>query len=1322
MVRSLGTLAIVALVSACSKPVEDVDRTQPNALHKSLFAGEWYFARTVIDAPYEVSGTFIGDRQEYLFQEDFPAYKIRWRLEENNLIACRADEIVVGSNSPGRTEGDEVADPSKAEARAASDQGAKFPCEHPLAAFGIKHFDILRQYNPATGEQSNVLSENTSDRHWYEREYIRVDWTDQNVADLNFSIWAQRDLGWLGIDNAYYVQEETSDCAIEREDGPTDYSGCPEGFLPPLVADDNIMITNRMTMVPDGGLFSCFITSYYGYGQACTLSEIGVRYSFMKVPERTLEEQYEPATWPDEKFERFGIWRVTKPTFEPGRGETDFKQYLGTKWHIWERTQTCDGDNNCTPIPLRDRTLKPIVYHLNRQFPQDLKPAAFSLSKEWNDAFNGILPGTDLTETCQIRCAGGKSASECSATDENWRMEGTCAFELRENDGSQFLGDLRYNYIAYIEDASPNNPCGVGGPANDPETGELVNAVSYVYGAGCFDYIENRVLDMVDILCAQHRREGENELPRACQDIDENQFLRGLRVLEIMSAQGYVQPPATPIRRLAPGEYDFSNQGADSPVALVELKQRMDELQNHTGMLHHNAAKLRGTGIERAMIPDEIAIAISGGLARNASELSDEEVARFNPLNPTKGGMNRLQDRIDQLAARAVEPADYLFNDAALWSFARNHLDKDRDAFAQIVREQAFRAVTLHELGHNMGLRHNFISSFDRANFFPEYWNIRQDVEARFEEETGRPLPAFSPDLERDEEGDEFYERFQAWDSDRRLLRRMLDDAGIRQYRYSSIMDYHAELYNDWNGLGAYDKAAMRFIYADLVDRVDCFENDVDRCGLDGRLEPSEREHATWYLGGELCDSDGDCPATAEGQRCDRSHPAAADLGIRLCSNWDIDERRPVEGRTRFNVRHKFCSDDRVADRPFCNRFDEGESSEEIVRNMIQAYEKNFVFNNFRRYRTSFYSPWQYFQRIFRRYFIVVGDQMQSLLYKYFYEPGFTSNEGPGGFDDMFRATVVGFDFIGNVLALPEAGSHEWSEQEQVYIHDDTALVENPTADNINVPLGMGKTLYSSWERGYFGEANRMAYAGVLYDKLAALLTLTLRDWGSSNLGNDERFRLNYYDYFRNAYIDILGSFVSGETAQAGNLFDLDNQTLVQRTWWDGTFRIFGWDEGFDGASLSPANARKIEPGASTILGVWALLYGALNTSYYLDISFTSSMRLFEVGGNTGFDISHIDEDNIVDCISPLTHRRFAAVQTSIQPSIAARSLVRCRSLVDRYMTLDEALKTGAELPDGMSRNEAEREHTRLEYRISSQEDRLSNMVYIYDVLGVGSL
>ena len=41
------------------------------------------------------------------------------------------------------------------------------------------------------------------------------------------------------------------------------------------------------------------------------------------------------------------------------------------------------------------------------------------------------------------------------------------------------------------------------------------------------------------------------------------------------------------------------------------------------------------------------------------------------------------------------------------------------------VRTRIYTAVLAHEVGHSIGLMHNFGASDDALNYFPEYWEIR---------------------------------------------------------------------------------------------------------------------------------------------------------------------------------------------------------------------------------------------------------------------------------------------------------------------------------------------------------------------------------------------------------------------------------------------------------------------------------------------------------------------------------------------------------------------------------------------------------------------
>ena len=41
------------------------------------------------------------------------------------------------------------------------------------------------------------------------------------------------------------------------------------------------------------------------------------------------------------------------------------------------------------------------------------------------------------------------------------------------------------------------------------------------------------------------------------------------------------------------------------------------------------------------------------------------------------------------------------------------------------VRTRIYTAVLAHEVGHSIGLMHNFGAPDDALNYFPEYWEIR---------------------------------------------------------------------------------------------------------------------------------------------------------------------------------------------------------------------------------------------------------------------------------------------------------------------------------------------------------------------------------------------------------------------------------------------------------------------------------------------------------------------------------------------------------------------------------------------------------------------
>src|SRR5262249_36222697 len=144
---------------------DPINRVGAYALDKSFFVGpslsdpsddpEFYASDTVVDVPYGVStGVFTGATGALK--------RIKWEISEKELTARLTYESVQGIDGKGSktTNTGEV-----------------------IAAFDIdKHFDIKHDYNPQTGEELNVIVENDTDRLWYQRQYMRVNWSSNKVV------------------------------------------------------------------------------------------------------------------------------------------------------------------------------------------------------------------------------------------------------------------------------------------------------------------------------------------------------------------------------------------------------------------------------------------------------------------------------------------------------------------------------------------------------------------------------------------------------------------------------------------------------------------------------------------------------------------------------------------------------------------------------------------------------------------------------------------------------------------------------------------------------------------------------------------------------------------------------------------------------------------------------------------------------------------------------------------------------------------------------------------------------------------------------------
>ena len=104
------------------------------------------------------------------------------------------------------------------------------------------------------------------------------------------------------------------------------------------------------------------------------------------------------------------------------------------------------------------------------------------------------------------------------------------------------------------------------------------------------------------------------------------------------------------------------------------------------------------------------------------------------------------------------------------------------------MQQNYYRSVIVHEVGHALGLQHNFAGSLDRNNYHDAYFQIARDL----------PLPAYSdyddPANGGDGDGEVAGEEAQRYAADLRSVRQKRLARGAGNVMTASIMDYDGDL------------------------------------------------------------------------------------------------------------------------------------------------------------------------------------------------------------------------------------------------------------------------------------------------------------------------------------------------------------------------------------------------------------------------------------------------------------------------------------------------------------------------------------------------
>jgi hypothetical protein len=843
------------------------------------------------------------------------------------------------------------------------------------------------------------------------------------------------------------------------------------------------------------------------------------------------------------------------------------------------------------------------------------------------------------------------------------------------------MGDLRFKFFSVI-DTPGAGFSGVSLPMQDPRNGELVQSNfnitrdSYEYmmtfvilNLGLYaDLCQSDTVDFHDAGVGDTYRSICTYINNEFGAINLHDWISGEHIKEYFANQGKTDRAPTPI-------VPEALSGMPSPVGggawtsaftrlgLANIQAKAEKLQQLTGpdsrarLFSDRIFKLKGTEFEKMIYdnPESYLLMQKDGIQVPIIDpmgpVTEDMLDGFSAMRKSFTEQRYLQNkRLYNMLRYHFEPANPLV-DYAYVELAKQYMEEGYNARQMIlnVGQKYFRDVMLHEAGHSIGMEHNFAGSIDRNNYHNEYFEIANIGEcASFNCEPGETDAAREaancwpcPDSAAFQGFELTVDETIAWTEEVRRMEKKRDMLGVRKWQTSSIMDYLPEVYDDFAGLGKFDKAYTLFAYA---GKVEAYNGDPKVNRSKYILDPVQsgeelpKVYWTYYVGGNRCDEDADCPYNAGSGRLPQSQLDANVTQkctamkffpeIRYCSSYYEDAQLSIDAGGSggyFPIMYRFCNDIRTYDISWCNMFDAGGSYREIVENLREFWNNWYPYAHFRNYKRG-YSGGAYWFPL-----EMMGKINQHFYYRYFYETLFLETEGPLGVNDMYSAVSDSLNYFGEVLATPDVGSYKLDPVENTYYKASDELGQG----DLDIPFGMGRYMWSSFQDGQLG-IFKVERQGSHLDKLLTLWAMMLREWGATYF-YDERFWFNFYDLFSNEAMDILAYEILDDPTYTGaRLVDgkvflptiyspsscLDTGTNPSAYWLDCTaaarpdyYPPRPWEV------MDASGYPKIANGSNEILRNYALVMSLAELPFFTDPTYERKMFICEKGSGYCFDI-----------------------------------------------------------------------------------------------------
>lgn len=1278
----LACLVALLFFEACSDTSEDINRIEDPYLAKKTFNSEWekqgigieewYYRMTVIDAPANTRAMGIAEGHR-LHPET-----IRWEITKDMLIGWSAHASVLGADH-------EVGSGASKHYRGA-----------PVVAFAITSHADLESGNEGSTRKPSDLAAQVANIPWHARKYFKVNWANNIVGQL------KRSDGLEGISSGSMAGRTMH--LIDSS-----WVGNPKRSR---FSNDYVDVTTRHPIE----VSNAAVNGEYGlaFREDTAAPVIDIRHFFM----RKAKSDFVPLPYQDEVPEldldgqpilsksgaprlvkinkRFGLFRTNydgRPTYDRVTGTMgDASVINATIFNIWQKSV----DDNGNVVPVEERVVKPIVYYMNVLHPENLMRSSYRVAEQWDKALRNAVfyaqPGKYKTindvpamwilkrNSCHvanvahwlnekrpdlaniIETSARATLSEvtdklnraidaspnASFSDKQSRetrakreLEQICSaleFYTQSSD-EQFVyqrpGDLHFNLLNLEVENNPTKWSGYGPMFSDPITGETISATANVN----MKYIDNRSQQLAKQIGLL-----KSKMPG----------------LEAVYGSGVGSPKFEKASNLV-------DERALTKIydRLAEIKKasdiNIDRLKTRVHRVFDNKANIGMSLTEKESIHHA-----HMALARFMNAIDDQSKTSHDYDLADLISVDHFDDRTNAM----MDPIGFI-DDISVGVAIKYAALSEHERFLNI-REIIYESVMLHELGHNLGLRHNMAASSDALNYGEAYWRMEtlpSDLRAAKAIVTDRSIiDQLQACLKGNEE---LTNGLNVIFGGKHITTQ--DCLQQKNGMYASIMDYHASALADINGLGLYDKAAIKWAYGQVVeifpkenlkldaDKTDLahwlkFNNyrDIPKSLLKDLEAINQRQHVKFSWNGE---------------GVSRSFPSNA-------------------------VPYAYCDDPQGEEGPRCLAYDFGPDMRSSAQWLRSRFWQQYLLMHFAKddsWTTSTASMKPLVQDI-----DILNKFTNMMRWYYRYSQDDPEFKGSYAEQDYLSALSIGLNHFAHVIGLPESGAHisapTWTIEDQRSLATDVGRlaaanvlvpfkdltecgVKSVTTINsmgqieglfdyrfIDVPLGAGRPFYPAISHDI--EDRFMLYSGSALVKKFALYLLTAPlsvKKSSETMEKNDLLAMTWYRMFPEAVSKIYGAVIGKHYDQLGPILTANGSIVARDVIDEKTLAVIDYQ---DQPSVLPAmdDSLPLFAAANAI----AFIPSTINQESDLNKSIKISCR----GCSDEMDYSDTGEGNSVVRYAHWSGDEYKAAKFPQMPSIGADLLEQANRQKDRYLKL----------------------------------------------------